>query len=123
VSTPIVRSRGPAARSSSRKDPSPSTRIGRIIRSDPVIATQKCGVRSRREGLFSLSHKAGGPQSPDRTIVVGDTPYHAEAAAKAGLRTISLLRGGWSEDEWKPAECVAVFKDPADLLARQSQSP
>jgi HAD superfamily hydrolase (TIGR01509 family) len=62
-------------------------------------------------------------KSPDRTIVVGDTPYDAEAATKAGLRTIGLLCGGWSEDELRWSGCIAVFKDPADLLARYSQSP
>ena len=47
----------------------------------------------------------------------------AEAAAKAGLRTIGLLCGGWPEDELRQAGCVSVFKDPADLLARYRESP
>jgi beta-phosphoglucomutase-like phosphatase (HAD superfamily) len=29
----------------------------------------------------------------DRAIAVGDTPYDAEAAAKAGIRTVGLLCG------------------------------
>jgi HAD superfamily hydrolase (TIGR01549 family) len=58
-----------------------------------------------------------------QTMVVGDTAYDAEGAAKAGLRTIGLLCGGWSEDELKRSGCIAVFKDPADLLARYAQSP
>ena len=60
---------------------------------------------------------------PEQVLVIGDTPYDAEAAAKAGLRTVGLLCGGWSEDELRRAGCVAVFKDPADLLARYSESP
>jgi HAD superfamily hydrolase (TIGR01509 family) len=60
---------------------------------------------------------------PQQVIVIGDTPYDVEAAAKAGLRTIGLLCGGWSEEELKRAGCVAVFRDPADLLARYSESP
>lgn len=60
---------------------------------------------------------------PEQVIVIGDTPYDAEAAGKAGLRTIGLLCGGWSEDELKRAGCVAVFRDPADLLARYPESP
>ena len=60
---------------------------------------------------------------PEQALVIGDTPYDAEAAAKAGLRTVGLLCGGWSEDELKRAGCVAVFRDPADLLARYSESP
>ena len=58
-----------------------------------------------------------------RVLVVGDTPYDAEAAAKAGLRTIGLRCGGWSKEDLLAAGCVAVFDDPADLLARYENSP
>lgn len=61
--------------------------------------------------------------SPGQVVVVGDTPYDAKAASKAGLRTIGLLSGGWSADELKQAGCMAIFKDAADLLARYSVSP
>ena len=60
---------------------------------------------------------------PEQVLMIGDTPYDAEAAAKAGLRTVGLLCGGWSEDELKRAGCVTVFRDPADLLARYAESP
>ena len=56
-------------------------------------------------------------------IVVGDTPYDAEAAAKAGLRTIGLLCGGWTAEELKQAGCIAVYQDPADLLRNYDASP
>jgi HAD superfamily hydrolase (TIGR01509 family) len=59
----------------------------------------------------------------DRTIAVGDTPYDAQAAAKAGIRTIGLLCGGWSGDDLKRSGCIAVYKDPADLLALYEVSP
>ena len=73
--------------------------------------------------IFQAALARLGNKSPRRTIVVGDTPYDAEAAAKAGLRTIGLLSGGWSEDELRRSGCIAVFKDMADLLARYRQSP
>jgi len=60
---------------------------------------------------------------PEQVLVIGDTPYDAEAAAKAGLRTVGLLCGGWSENELNRAGCVTVFRDPADLLARYAESP
>jgi HAD superfamily hydrolase (TIGR01509 family) len=60
---------------------------------------------------------------PEQVLMIGDTPYDAEAAAKAGLRTVGLLCGGWSDDELKRAGCVTVFRDPADLLARYAESP
>jgi phosphoglycolate phosphatase-like HAD superfamily hydrolase len=59
----------------------------------------------------------------DRIIVVGDTAYDAEAAAKAKLRTLGLLCGGWQEEELRRAGCIAVYRDPADLLARYDESP
>jgi HAD superfamily hydrolase (TIGR01549 family) len=59
----------------------------------------------------------------DQVIVIGDTPYDAEAAAKANLQTIGLLCGGWKERDLLQAGCVATYKSPADLLARYDKSP
>lgn len=56
-------------------------------------------------------------------LVVGDTPYDVEAAAKAGLKTVGLRCGGWSAAELTEAGCVATFADPAELLARYSDTP
>ncbi|MDX7951359.1 HAD family hydrolase [Lichenihabitans sp. Uapishka_5] len=61
--------------------------------------------------------------APADAIVVGDTPYDAEAATKAGVRTVGLLCGGWSEADLLEAGCIAVFRDPADLLDRYAASP
>ena len=56
-------------------------------------------------------------------LVVGDTPYDAEAASKAGLRTVGLRCGGWSAGELTQAGCVATFANPAELLARYADTP
>jgi HAD superfamily hydrolase (TIGR01549 family) len=60
---------------------------------------------------------------PEEAIVIGDTPYDAEAAAKAGLRTVGLLCGGWGEEDLRNAGCIAIYKDPAHLLTAYDQSP
>jgi phosphoglycolate phosphatase-like HAD superfamily hydrolase len=52
----------------------------------------------------------------DEIIVVGDTPYDAEAARWAGLRTIGVLCGRFAEADLRTAGCVATFHDPAELL-------
>jgi HAD superfamily hydrolase (TIGR01509 family) len=54
--------------------------------------------------------------APADIIVVGDTPYDAEAAAKVGLKTIGVLCGGFSEDSLCEAGCVAIYKDPKHML-------
>jgi HAD superfamily hydrolase (TIGR01549 family) len=59
----------------------------------------------------------------DAVVVVGDTPYDAEAAGKAGLRAVGVLCGGFPEESLMKAGCVAIFKGPADLLARYAESP
>ncbi len=61
--------------------------------------------------------------APDAAHVVGDTPYDAEAAAKAGLPTIGLLCGGFPEADLTAAGCVAIYRDPQDLLAGFASSP
>jgi HAD superfamily hydrolase (TIGR01549 family) len=52
----------------------------------------------------------------DRAILVGDTPYDVESAARAGLPCIGLLSGGYSEAELTSAGAVLVVDGPADLL-------
>lgn len=63
-----------------------------------------------------------GDIEPLEAIVVGDTPYDAEAAGKLGLRTLGVLCGGFPEAELKQAGCVQIYRDPADLLARYEES-
>jgi HAD superfamily hydrolase (TIGR01549 family) len=54
--------------------------------------------------------------APEDAVVIGDTPYDAQAASKANLITIGLLCGGWSEEELRRAGCVAIYLDAEDLL-------
>ena len=73
--------------------------------------------------IFQAALKRIGNPDLAEVIVIGDTPYDAEAAAKAGLRTIGMLCGGFPEQKLKAAGCVAIYKDPADLLAQLDRSP
>jgi HAD superfamily hydrolase (TIGR01509 family) len=61
--------------------------------------------------------------SPMDIIAVGDTPYDAEAAAKVGIRTIGLLCGGFAEEDLLKAGCMAIYRNPADLLEQLDSSP
>jgi HAD superfamily hydrolase (TIGR01509 family) len=59
----------------------------------------------------------------DEAIAVGDSPWDAKSADRAGLRTIGLLSGGFAERDLRDAGCVAIYRDPADLLAGYEASP
>jgi HAD superfamily hydrolase (TIGR01509 family) len=57
-----------------------------------------------------------------KCIALGDTPYDAEAAGKAGLGTIGVTTGGWSRKELLAAGCAEVYESVAELLERFEQS-
>ncbi len=55
--------------------------------------------------------------NPERSVLVGDTPYDIEAAARAGVSAIALRCGGyWSDDDLRGA--MVILDDPASLLDR-----
>ena len=58
----------------------------------------------------------------EKCIALGDTPYDAEAAGKAGLRTIGVTTGGWSRDELMAAGCVEAYASVGELLERFEDS-
>jgi HAD superfamily hydrolase (TIGR01509 family) len=49
-------------------------------------------------------------------VVVGDSPYDAEAAGKAGIASIGFLSGGFPRQELEAAGFGALYDGPADLL-------
>jgi HAD superfamily hydrolase (TIGR01549 family) len=63
--------------------------------------------------------KAGGGEA----VMVGDTTWDCEAAERAGLPTIAVLTGGFSEAELREAGAVAVFESAADLRDRLDETP
>lgn len=72
--------------------------------------------------IFAAALEKLGDIKPSEAIVVGDTPYDAEAARKISLRTIGVLCGGFPESELDAAGCIAIYRDPADLLARYQET-
>ena len=58
---------------------------------------------------------------PGEVVMLGDTPYDVEAAGRAGVGVIALRCGGWTDRDL--AGALAVYDDPADLLARYGSSP
>jgi HAD superfamily hydrolase (TIGR01509 family) len=58
---------------------------------------------------------------PEEAVMIGDTPYDITAAARAGIGTIALRSGGWSDGALINA--LAVYQDPQDLLDHYDRSP
>jgi phosphoglycolate phosphatase-like HAD superfamily hydrolase len=61
--------------------------------------------------------------APEDTIMIGDTPYDAITAKRAGVvGTIGMLSGGFSRRDLEASGCIAVYRDPADLLAHYEET-
>jgi len=58
---------------------------------------------------------------PADALMIGDTPYDIEAAARAGVRTIAFRCGGWSDAALEDA--IAIYDGPWELLDRLEESP
>jgi HAD superfamily hydrolase (TIGR01549 family) len=59
----------------------------------------------------------------DKAVMIGDTRWDIEAAAKAGIETFCVVTGGWSEQELRDAGAVAVFESVDDLRERLDETP
>ena len=60
--------------------------------------------------------------SHQQVLALGDTPYDAEAAGKAGIWTVGVTTGGWNKKELLGAGCIEVYTDVADLLEHFERS-
>jgi HAD superfamily hydrolase (TIGR01509 family) len=61
--------------------------------------------------------------SASDVLVVGDTPYDIEAAKKAGIQTVALRSGGFSDEALEKAGALAIYDDVSALLVDYERSP
>lgn len=54
-------------------------------------------------------------------LLLGDTPYDVESAARAGVGVLAVRCGGFGDEQLRGA--LAIYDDPADLLAHYATSP
>jgi len=73
--------------------------------------------------IFRAALKHLHPLRPEEAVVVGDSPYDAEAARGADLRMVGVLCGGFDADALYEVGCMAVYRDARDLLDRYEGSP
>ena len=58
----------------------------------------------------------------DRVIALGDTPWDVEAAGKAGVKTVAVTSGGWSEHDLREAGAIEVYPSVAELSQNFNRS-
>jgi HAD superfamily hydrolase (TIGR01509 family) len=63
--------------------------------------------------------KAGG----GKAVMVGDSTWDCESAKRAGLETVAVLTGGFSEQELLDAGAKCVFRSLVELRERLGETP
>jgi HAD superfamily hydrolase (TIGR01549 family) len=69
--------------------------------------------------VVAAVEKAGGGDA----VMVGDSVWDCEAARRAGLDTIAVLTGGFSEAELREAGAVAVYSSITELRESLDETP
>jgi HAD superfamily hydrolase (TIGR01509 family) len=100
----------------------------KIAKIDDLVEVETSSADVKRSkphpDIFEVAlERLGAKVRREQVVVVGDSPHDAEAAGKAGLRTVGVLCGGFPEADLRKAGCVAIFAGPEDLLRRYRESP
>ncbi|GAA4006345.1 HAD family hydrolase [Sphingomonas humi] len=95
-------------------------RIGARDLVDGYTSADDVGRSKPCPDVFTTAARKAGA-APDEALAVGDTPYDIEAACAAGIRTVAVRSGLFSDEELVGA--AAIYDDVADLLARFDDSP
>jgi len=69
--------------------------------------------------VMAAVEKAGGGDA----VMVGDSTWDCEAAKRAGLDTIAVLTGGFSEAELRAAGALVVYTSITDLRESLDETP
>jgi HAD superfamily hydrolase (TIGR01549 family) len=84
---------------------------------DYDVTADDAGSSKPSPDIFLKALERLRPIIPFQTCVVGDTKYDGEAARQAGIPFIGVLCGGASKQELERSGALAIYRDPADLLA------
>jgi HAD superfamily hydrolase (TIGR01549 family) len=63
--------------------------------------------------------KVGGGEA----VMVGDSTFDCQAAARAGVSTLAILTGGFSEQELREAGAASVFESLSELCEHLDETP
>ena len=88
---------------------------------DLATSSDDAGESKPAPDIFEIVLKKLKIEGAD-AVAIGDTPYDAEAAGKAGIATIGVLCGGFAESSLRQAGCVEVYPGPGALFASFSNS-
>jgi HAD superfamily hydrolase (TIGR01549 family) len=87
---------------------------------DAVITSADVEASKPRPDLVLAAMERAGDE---RAVMVGDSVWDCEAAGRAGIPTVAILTGGFSEQELGDAGAVAVFESVGALAGHLAETP
>jgi HAD superfamily hydrolase (TIGR01509 family) len=88
---------------------------------DTVVTADDAERSKPAPDLVSAAVRKAGV-SPAQCAMVGDTPWDVESAKHAGVVCLGVTCGGNAPEALRGAGARAVYRDPADLLARLDEA-
>lgn len=89
---------------------------------DETVSADDADASKPEPDIFIAAAKKAKADDKREMITIGDSPYDAMAAKGAGIPIIGVLSGGFLEIDLRANGCIAIYRDPADLLARYDTS-
>ena len=90
--------------------------VSAITSKDDVESSKPC------PDIFEAAVKKVAPIPAGEVVVVGDSPWDIKAAARAGVRAIGFLSGGFPETQLRAEGAIACYRDARHLLADYDSS-
>jgi HAD superfamily hydrolase (TIGR01509 family) len=97
-------------------------KIGATEAVDVVVTANDVEEAKPEPDVFEAALAKAG-LARERAIVVGDSVWDAQAAARARLACLALETGGFSGAELERDGVIAVYEDAGDLLDHLDDSP
>lgn len=99
----------------------------RLLRIDDLLDARTGADDAERAkpwpDIFQAALRTLPGVGPDEAVVIGDSPWDAKAARRAGIPMIGVLTGGFGEEALRGSGAIAVYRDLRELLERYADSP
>jgi HAD superfamily hydrolase (TIGR01509 family) len=93
---------------------------GRSLADDWTSSQDVQATKPEPDLVHAALRRAGC--EPAQAVMVGDSPWDAQAAARAGVRTIGVLTGGFAREELLEAGAEQVYESVGGLCAALGES-
>ena len=97
-----------------------AARVDDLLSQDEAATSSDAEKSKPEPDIVEVALSKLGMQ-PEAAVMLADTPYDIESAFKAGVGVIAFRCGGFDDSQLKDA--IAIYNDPADLLAQYDSSP